>query len=69
MRKIILLSSCVLMMLVAIFGITVEARHHYDDEHEPEPFPCYNCNGTGQCPTCEGSGKIVNENSFKARFS
>lgn len=49
---------------VVIFGVTVEARYHDDDwepDHDWEFIPCWNCSGSGQCPTCNGTGEIIEE--------
>ena len=59
MKKTFAASICIAAVVVAVFCVGTEARYY--DHMEPAPMPCYNCGGSGVCPTCDGRGEIVFE--------
>ena len=70
MKQKICLVIGVAMALILTFGVAVEARNY--DDNETAPFPCWQCDGTGQCSdcdsgrcrSCDGTGLIVTHDEF-----
>lgn len=58
MKKLLILA---LFIVTITFELVTEARHH--DKHHSDPSPCWNCNGSGMCPTCNGTG-LMKEETF-----
>ena len=62
MKKFLSVLLVLLMFAVAV-PVLVNARSYSDDSET-----CWQCGGSGNCSTCDGSGTIEEYNSYSAEY-